>query len=191
MTPISNVARRSTVLAGIPNAGAKRSRDLRVRHLASLSIPSVSHYVLLRGFANPVGALAAFPIDDARPMRRKDEAYAFICERLVSTGVSPSLGEIAAHLGVSLTRAKALVHQLSREQMIHRNPGAHRAITVPGLFDELVIADLRRKGWTVDRDVLAEPALPKGHLPLVAIVGHDPAILAGDHHVDLPAGGDL
>ncbi len=112
---------------------------------------------------------------------RKDQALAFIAAYLTRTGISPSIGEIAANLGVGPTRAKALVHRLAKERAIERAPGAQRAISIPGLFDQLVIDRLRQDGWTVDRDVMVG-ACPQGHLPLVAILEHiaDPDD-GGDH----------
>ena len=45
-----------------------------------------------------MGAISAKP-------RRRDEALAFIIDRIVRTGTSPTLNEIAAALGVSRIRA--------------------------------------------------------------------------------------
>lgn len=129
-----------------------------------------------------MGVPSLLTIEGARPAGRKAEAYAFICDCLVQTGVSPSMRQIAAALKVSPTRAKALVHQLANDRAIERAPGAQRAISVPGLFDELVIDKLRQKGWRVDRDIVDELPCPQGHLHLVAILEHTPAIVAGDPH---------
>ncbi|WP_132910258.1 hypothetical protein [Sphingomonas sp. BK235] len=103
---------------------------------------------------------------------------AFITSYLVRTGHSPSIGDIAAGLGVGRTRAKALVHQLATLKMIDRVPGSQRAISVPGLFEQLVVEKLRQEGWKVDRDIEVEPC-PQEHLSLVAILEHVPAIAVG------------
>ncbi|KAK0348704.1 hypothetical protein LTR94_036116, partial [Friedmanniomyces endolithicus] len=85
---------------------------------------------------------------------RKQQALAAIIAHIRRTGHSPSIGEIAAALGVGLTRAKALVHQLAVDKSIERAAGAQRAISVPGLFEQLVLEKLRADGWVVDRDAL-------------------------------------
>lgn len=116
---------------------------------------------------------------------RKAQAYAFIRHYIMTMGHSPSIGDVAKALGVGPTRAKALVHQLSKEKAIERAPGAQRAISIPGLFDALVKDRLRRDGWRVDReDIELFTACPQGHLPLVAILEHIPDHVAGDHHAE-------
>lgn len=124
-----------------------------------------------------------FPLSTEEPQLsgRPAEAYAFICDCLVR-GYSPSIGELAAFLGVSRTRAKALIHYLANKQAIERAPGAQRAISIPGLFDQLVIDKLRQKGWKVDRDIVEVEPCTQGHLHLIAILEHIPAIVAGDPH---------
>jgi LexA DNA binding domain len=114
------------------------------------------------------------PVAIARPAMptRKQQALAAIIAHIRRTGHSPSIGEIAAALGVGLTRAKALVHQLAVDKSIERAAGAQRATSVPGLFEQLVLEKLRADGWVVDRDAL-DPC-PKGQLPLVAVLEHIP-----------------
>lgn len=136
-----------------------------------------------------MGFPLALTTDGGQPAGRKAEAYAFICDCLVRTGVSPSIGEIAAALKVSRTRAKALVHQLANDRAIERAPGAQRAISIPGLFEQLVIDRLRSDGWTVDRDVLDAPPCTQGHLHMVAILEHIPVLVAGDPHDHSPESG--
>lgn len=119
--------------------------------------------------------------DGPRLTGRPAEAYAFICDCLVR-GFSPSIGEIAAALQVSRTRAKALVHYLADRQAIERAPGVQRAISIPALFDQLVIDKLRQDGWRVDRGVVDGGPCTQGHLHLVAIVEHVPPLVAGDPH---------
>lgn len=119
--------------------------------------------------------------DGSQLSGRPAEAFAYICDCLFR-GYSPSIGELAGFLGVSRSRAKALIHYLANKQAIERAPGAQRAISIPGLFDQLVIDKLRREGWKVDRDVVDAKPCTQGHLHMVAILEHIPAIVAGDPH---------
>lgn len=95
------------------------------------------------------------------------------------------MGEIAIALGVSDTRAKALVKKLAFEKMIERAAGAQRAITVPGLLERQLLARMRAMGVVANEDFnradRARP-LPQGHLPLVVILEHIPDLDAGDLH---------
>jgi DNA-binding MarR family transcriptional regulator len=59
------------------------------------------------------------------PTPRELDALAFIRSRSCP---SPSLGEIANHLGVSQTRAAQLLRSLVAKGWIQREPGRHRAI---------------------------------------------------------------
>lgn len=152
-------------------------------HHASLSFHRKSHYVLLMGV--PI----ALTIEGARPATRRDEAYAFIRSYIIRNGHSPSMDDVACALGVRKTRAKALVHQLAVKKMIERVPGAQRGITIPGLVRELVLEELRREGYVVNKDAETGAPCPKGHLPLIAILEHVPAIVAGDHHEQSGSGG--
>jgi SOS-response transcriptional repressor LexA len=109
---------------------------------------------------------------------RKQQALDYISEYILEHGRSPAMGEIALALGVSDTRAKALVKKLAFEKMIERAAGAQRAITVPGLLERqlgVVVNDDFKRG---DRVL----PLPQGHLPLVAILEHIPDVDAGDLH---------
>lgn len=150
---------------------------------ASLSFHRKSRYV--PGMGVPV----ALTIENARPASRRDEAFDFIRGYLVQHGHSPSMEDVRVALGVSKTRAKALVHQLATAKMIDRVPGAQRGISIPGLFRQLVLDELRREGYVIDKDVISEPPCPQGHLPLIAILEHVPGIIAGDHHDQSDDGG--
>jgi len=131
----------------------------------------------------PSGTFADISVSaPGEPLTRKDQAYLWIRAYLERTGHSPSMGDIAIALGVSKTRAKALVHQLAREKMIERAPGAQRGISIPGLFKSLVLKELREQGYVVDRDIEGE-AFPQGHLHIVALLDHIPATVAGESHV--------
>lgn len=129
-----------------------------------------------------MGVSIAVNTEGAKPASRREEAYNFIRAYITRTGQSPSINNIMVALGVSKTRAKALVHQLAVAKMIDRVPGAQRGISIPGLFRELVLEELRREGYVVDKDILAGVPCPQGHLPLIAILDHIPAIEAGDLH---------
>jgi SOS-response transcriptional repressor LexA len=118
----------------------------------------------------------------AEPLTRKAQAYNWIRAYIETTGNSPSMGDVALALGVSLSRAKALVHQLTREKRIDRAPGAQRGISIPGLFKELVLKELREQGYVVDRDI-TKPPYPQEQLQLVALLEHVPATVAGESHV--------
>lgn len=110
---------------------------------------------------------------------RKAQALAFITDYLLRSGHSPSVGDIAGALGVSHTRAKELVRQLSGDGAIVRAPGAQRAISVPGLTSSAVLERLRAEGWRVNpetRTLLPPGSFPQGHLPLVPDLDHLPSI---------------
>lgn len=104
---------------------------------------------------------------------RKEQAYDYIKRYILREGRSPSMGEIAVALGVSDTRAKALVKKLALEKMISRAAGAQRGIGIPGLMEQHIAERLRAAGVRMDGDFEASP-LPQGHLPLVAIIEHVP-----------------
>ncbi|WP_081668620.1 hypothetical protein [Sphingomonas phyllosphaerae] len=136
-----------------------------------------------------MGVPVALTIENARPASRRDEAFDFIRSYIVQHGHSPSMEDVRVALGVSKTRAKALVHQLATAKMIDRVPGAQRGISIPGLFRQLVLEELRRDGFVVDKDVEIGGPCPQGHLPLIAILEHVPSIVAGDHHDQPEHGG--
>lgn len=106
--------------------------------------------------------------------RRKQQAFEFIRRYLLSHGRSPTMEDIAIALGVSDTRAKALVKKLAAEKMIVRPPGGQRAITIPGLIEQHLLDRLHALGVVVNQDFLNDDTFPKGHLPVVAIIEHNP-----------------
>lgn len=136
-----------------------------------------------------MGAPLALTIEGARPASRRDEAYDFIRAYIVRHGHSPSMDDVRIALGVSKTRAKALVHQLAVAKMIERVPGAQRGISIPGLVRALVLEELRREGFVVNKDAETGVPCPQGHLPLIAILEHVPSIVAGDQHDQSDNGG--
>ncbi len=109
---------------------------------------------------------------------RKLQAYEFIKRYILRERRSPTMDEIAIALGVSDTRAKALVRKLSLDKMIVRPAGGQRAITIPGLIEQDLLDRLHGMGVKVNADFLngAVGAFPKGHLPLVAIIEHVPDV---------------
>lgn len=131
--------------------------------------------------------MGAFSEVLAAPVSRKQQAYDFISEYILEHGRSPAMADIALKLGVSDTRAKALVRKLSVEKMILRPPGGQRAITVPGLLERHLLDRMRKMGFVINDDfkhldhVLP---LPQGHLPLVAIIEHIPDDDAGDPYAE-------
>lgn len=136
-----------------------------------------------------MGVPLPLTIENAQPATRRDEAYVFIRTYIIQNGHSPAMQDVAKALDVSKTRATDLVHQLAVRKMIERVPGAQRGITIPGLLREMVLEELRREGYIVDRDVLTGGPCPQGHLPLIAILEHVPSIIAGDHHEQPEHGG--
>lgn len=109
------------------------------------------------------------------PPTRRAEALAYITQHLCTKGHSPSMNDIALALGVGLTRAKTLVHQLAAERMIERAPGSQRAISVPGLTEKMIAEKLRAQGWIVDEDLTRNGGTgPQGHLSLIAVLDHAP-----------------
>jgi SOS-response transcriptional repressor LexA len=126
-----------------------------------------------------IGISVAVP---SEPLTRKVQAYNWIRTYIETTGHSPSMGDVAGGLGVSLSRAKALVHQLTREKRIDRSPGAQRGISIPGLFEQMVLKKLRERGFVVDSDITGRPC-PQEHLQLVALLEHLPVTVAGESHV--------
>lgn len=126
-----------------------------------------------------IGIDAAVP---AGSLTRKEQALNWIRHYIETTGHSPSMGDVALGLGVSISRAKALVHQLTREKRIDRAPGAQRGISIPGLFKQLVLKELREQGYVVDGDITARP-YPQEQLQLVALLEHIPATVAGESYV--------
>jgi hypothetical protein len=133
---------------------------------------------------------------------RKLLAHDFIKRYFASWGQSPTLGELAAELGVSNKRAYDLVHQLADERMLEVTAGKTRGIRLIDRTEELSEADvlvrLARSGWTIAAggNVLQPPVVELDHvadalvatltekgLPPLVDLDHDPdeATGAGKH----------
>jgi SOS-response transcriptional repressor LexA len=112
------------------------------------------------------------------PLKR-DQALAFIIDRIARSGVSPSLGEIASALGVSDTRAKELVKQLIALRLVEHTPGTQRSLRVRDVATSRTLLDrsLRHLGWSTagPMEKLAGP-FPKGQLPTLPPFEHLPDI---------------
>lgn len=98
---------------------------------------------------------------------RKLQALDFIKRYFASWSKSPTLGELAAELGVSPKRAHDLVHQLSNDRQLEVT-GRTRGIRLRDPVDELSEADvllrLRGLGWKVALDGRLVP--PPGPIDL-------------------------
>lgn len=109
--------------------------------------------------------------------RRRDEALAYIIERISRGCACPSGPEIARALHVSDTRAKQLVAQLIREGVIEKTPGAQRSLRVRDVAAarEQLGTVLSRLGWTaaVPMGVLSSP-FPQKQLPMLPPLEHLP-----------------
>jgi SOS-response transcriptional repressor LexA len=109
--------------------------------------------------------------------RRRDEALAFIIDRLVRTGMAPSTDEIGRALDVCSTRAKQLVNQLIADGVVERTPGAKRGLVVRDvtLCRSIVDQALRRMGWAVSEPMgEQQQAFPKRQLPRLPAFEHLP-----------------
>jgi SOS-response transcriptional repressor LexA len=73
---------------------------------------------------------------------RKLQALDFIKRYFAQWGHSPTLGELAAELGVSTKRAYDLVHQLADERQIEVTAGKTRGIRLIDRAEELSEADV-------------------------------------------------
>lgn len=123
---------------------------------------------------------------------RKLQALDFIKGFFARWGSSPSLGEIAAELGVSNKRAHELVGQLADEGLIRRRKGKHRGLELVGGKGPMSQADallqLRECGWVVDNDAkTVAPTLPEGAFPPLTNMGL-PMLPELDHDPDLDIG---
>ena len=81
--------------------------------------------------------------------RRRDEVLAFIIDRLVKTGTSPSYFEIGQNLRpkVGTSRAQELVNQLIADGVLEKTPGAVRALRVRDVVHarEIVEQQVKRR----------------------------------------------
>lgn len=118
---------------------------------------------------------------------RKLQALDFIKRYIAQWHHSPSLGELASHLGVSRQRAHALVERLSDEQQIRRVPGKQRGIVLVDHGQAISEADmlvrLAKLGWRFAADSKALSPLTKKGLLDLAVLDHkpDPDTGAGLH----------
>ena len=110
------------------------------------------------------------------PLRR-DQALAYIVERIARTGTSPSFEEIGRALAVSATRANELVGQLIERGVIEKTPGAQRSLRVRDMAHSRGALDqaLRRLGWAVAEPLgMLSGGLPNGQLPVLPPFEHLP-----------------
>lgn len=107
--------------------------------------------------------------NSAKPLRR-DEVLAFLIDRLVKTGSSPTFEEIAKELGFSRTRAQELVEQLIARGVIEKVPGAQRALRVRDVAHARHLVDqfARGLGWAVAAPLgaLEQPTVPVPPKPM-------------------------
>ncbi|MBB4152919.1 DNA-binding MarR family transcriptional regulator [Sphingomonas jinjuensis] len=120
--------------------------------------------------------------------RRRDQALAFIMERLVRDRRSPSLLEISCELKVSVTRVKVLLAQLEKAGIIERRRGVQRGIVVRDVTRsrELLGEILDHLGWGVNGAPPHAPEpFPDEHLPRLRALKYLPsANEPGDHGQD-------
>ncbi len=109
--------------------------------------------------------------------RRRDEALAYIIDRLVKTGTSPSYDEIGRELGVSKPRARELVDQLIADGVLEKTPGAMRGLRVRDVAHAREMAGefARRLGWIVAAPLgQLQPPFPQVQLPMLPPFKHLP-----------------
>lgn len=114
----------------------------------------------------------------ATPLRR-DQALAFIIERIVRTSICPTLDEIGQALEVSKPRVRELIDQLVDAGLIERTVGTQRNLRVRDVAQcrSMVEVSLRRLGWaTASPEGTLEPTRPKVQLPMLAPFEHIPDI---------------
>ncbi len=112
---------------------------------------------------------------------RKLQALGFIKSYFAQHGASPSLGEIAAALGINRQRVHAIVRQLADDGLIHRDPGQRRGISLPDPAEELSAADavrvLQALGWTVlSAEARIVGPVTNTRLPLRPALDHSPGV---------------
>lgn len=115
----------------------------------------------------------------ASPAPRRDEALAFIIDRLVRTGTSPSIREIARELGVSKARAEELVEQLIGAGVLAKTPGAQRGLRVRDVARarDLAAAFARSLGWIVATPLgELQQTCPHVQLPMLPPFEHLPDV---------------
>lgn len=110
------------------------------------------------------------------PLRR-DQALAFIIDRIVRSGICPTSREIGDALGVSDARAKELVDQLVERRLIDKVPGGVRNLRVRdvALCRSMLEQSLVRIGWTAAPAMGELPeAFPHRQLPMLPDFEHLP-----------------
>jgi SOS-response transcriptional repressor LexA len=110
---------------------------------------------------------------------RRDQVLAFIVDRIVRTGTSPTFDEIGLALQFSSSRAKQLVDQLVKRGVIEKTPGAQRNLRVRDVTQSrtIVAEALRGIGWIPSGPMAPLPGdLPNGQLPMLPPFEHFPDI---------------
>ena len=114
-------------------------------------------------------------LQPAAPLRR-NEALAYIIERIIRTGTSPSSGDIGRALKVSRTRAQQLTDQLVQDRVLEKTPGS-RSLRIRDLTHcrHIISETLRGIGLTV-AEPMGEllPPLSKSQLPVLPPFEHLP-----------------
>lgn len=109
--------------------------------------------------------------------RRRDEALAYIIERIIRDGFSPSSGEIARALRISRQRALQLTDKLIEEGVLEKTPGSARSLRVRDLSKcrHIIMEALRRLGVTLS-EPMGEllPPLSPSQLPILPPFEHIP-----------------
>ena len=107
---------------------------------------------------------------------RRNEALAFIIDRIVRTGTSPSADEIGEAMGVSRQRAQQFVQQLIDDGVVRRRPGS-RSLIICDLTHcrRIIVETLHGLGLTVSEPMgeMQRP-LSQSQLPLVPPFEHIP-----------------
>ncbi|MBI0475386.1 hypothetical protein D9601_08485 [Sphingomonas sp. MA1305] len=110
---------------------------------------------------------------------RRYEALAYIIERIVQTGTSPSYDEIADQLGILKTRTRELVDQLIDEGLVERPLGKQRSFRVRDVSGSrnILVEVLNRLGWA-DAVPLGDLEQPRTHerLPMLPPFEHLPDV---------------
>jgi SOS-response transcriptional repressor LexA len=114
---------------------------------------------------------------------RRDEALAFIIDRIARSGIAPSYAEIgrAMRPSVSRGRAQQYVDELVERRVIERDAGARRGIRIRDLVYCRSVVDraLLQHGWTIATPLgaLEQPApCTFGQIPFAPPFEHLPDV---------------
>lgn len=113
---------------------------------------------------------------------RRVEVLAYIVERIQRSGTSPSYGEIGLALRpcVDPSRARQLVEQLVKLELIERPPASRRGIRIRDLARcrQLIAETLGQQGcwYAQPLGVLEPPPSTFQQLPLLPLIVEDPAV---------------